>query len=208
LHDVLAARFPVTRRMVGEPSFHTVTHRFILSEPVGIHIPLRYGENFPRFLRSQGTAASIEYVADIAELEMLRRRAQYAAAARPLPAPALSSLPARRLDGFRIALHPSVFLIQSRFPIVKIWENNRNDGDSGMIERWNAEAAMVARPFFEVEVRRLPSGGYAFLRALSEGQTMATAARAASEATPKFEVASNLVFLKDANVVIGILEAA
>jgi hypothetical protein len=66
----------------------------------------------------------------------------------------------------------------------------------------------VTRPFLEVEVRRLPPGGYAFLRALSEGQTVATAVGFATEATPKFEAASNLALLENANVVVGIQEAA
>ena len=76
-----------------------------------------------------------------------------------------------------------------------------------MFERWGAEAALVSRPFLEVEIRRFPPGGYAFLRALSEGQTVAIAAGIASEGTPKFELASNLALLIDANVVIGVREA-
>jgi hypothetical protein len=73
--DVLAARFPVIRRLVGEMSFRIVARRFILREPPDVRTPSGYGENFPRFLRSHGRAASIEYVADIAELEMVRGRA-------------------------------------------------------------------------------------------------------------------------------------
>jgi hypothetical protein len=72
-------------------------------------------------------------------------------------------------------------LVQSRFPIVTIWENNRNNDGDGMIERWIAEAAVVARPFLKVEVRRLPSGGYAFLSALTQGKTVATALEIATE---------------------------
>jgi hypothetical protein len=206
--DVLAARFPVIRRLVGEMSFRIVARRFILREPPDVRTPSGYGENFPRFLRSHGRAASIEYVADIAELEMVRGRAQHAPDARPLPASSLSSLLARRTDELLVVLHPSVFLVQSRFPIVTIWENTRDDDGSVMFERWGAEAALVSRPFLEVEIRRLPPGGYAFLRALSEGQTVAIAARIASEGTPKFELASNLTLLIDANVVIGVREAA
>jgi len=101
-------------------------------------------------------------------------------------------------------LHPSVSLVQSRFPIVTTWENNQaNDGD-GMIERWVAEAALVARPFLEVGVRRLPPGGYAFLRALSEGKTVATAVAIATEVTPEFDVVANLRLIEDAKVVVGI----
>ena len=41
--------------------------------------------------------------------------------------------------GVRVVLHPSVFLVASRFPIVTIWENNQSDGENAMIERWRAE---------------------------------------------------------------------
>ena len=205
--DHLAARYPVIRRLLGAPSFRVAARRFILSEPPSAPIPRSYGDSFPRFIRSLGKAACIEYVADVAELEMLRQKAKYAAHARPFDAPTLSSLRAERL-GVRIFLHPSVCLVQSRFPIVTIWENNRNDDGDGMIARWIAEAAIVARPFLKVEVRRLPSGGYAFLSALSQRKTVATAVEIATEVSPKFDVASNLTLLDDAKVVVGIQEAA
>jgi Putative DNA-binding domain len=204
--EVLAARYPVIRQLVGELSFRIVARRFILSKPPSAPIPLSYGDNFPGFLRNQGTLASIEYVADIAELEMARGRARYAADARPLAAAALSPLQTRRLHGLRVVLHPSVCLVQSRFPIVTIWESSQRGG--GVIDRWGYEAALVARPRLEVEVRRLPPGGYAFLRALSEGQMVATAAAIATDATPRFEICANLAVLQDANVVVAIQESA
>jgi Putative DNA-binding domain len=205
--EVLAGRFPVVRRLVGEPSFRVVARRFVLSEPPSLPIPCSYGESFPRFLRAQGDAATIEYVADIPELEAARGRARHAAEAVPLGAKALALLRTNRVDGLRVALHPSVSLVQSRFPIVTIWETNWYDkrGNS-RIERWRTEAALVARPFLQVEVRRLPPGAYAFLLALARGQTVATAIRIASAATPEFEAASNLALLMDANVVVGIRE--
>jgi hypothetical protein len=208
LIEVLAARYPVIRRLVGELSFRIVARRFILSEPPNIASSPSYGDNFSRFLRSQGNAASFEYVADIAELEMVRGKARCAPDVRPLATEALLPLRAQWLNGLRITLHPSVCLVQSRFPIVTIWENNQCGDENGMIDRWSAEAALVARPFLEVEVCRLPPGGYTFVRALSEGQTVATAVRAATAATSKFDVASNLALLMDANVIVGIHEAA
>ena len=48
-----------------ELSFRVVARRFILSEPPSGRIPLSYGDNFPRFLRSQGNAASIKDVATL-----------------------------------------------------------------------------------------------------------------------------------------------
>jgi Putative DNA-binding domain len=207
--EALSARFPVTRRLVGELSFRIVARRFIHGEPPDIPVPANYGDGFPRFLRGQGNAASIEYVADVAELEMVRGKARLAEDARPLGKRELSLLRVERLNGLRVALHPSVALVQSRFPVVTIWESNQADGgESSMIERWCSESALVARPFLDVEVRRLPPGGLAFLRALAQGQTVATAAAIASAAAPKFELAANLALLQEANVVVGIREAA
>jgi hypothetical protein len=206
--EVLAARYPVVRRLVGELSFRIVARRFILSEPPNIAISPSYGDNFPHFLQGQGSAASFEYVADIAELEMVRGKARRAPDVRPLAAEALLPLRAEWLNGLRITLHPSVCLVQSRFPIVTIWENNQCDNENSMIARWSAEAALVARPFLEVEVRPLLPGGHTFVRTLSEGQTVATAVRAATAAASKFDVAPTLALLVDANVIVGIHQAA
>jgi Putative DNA-binding domain len=206
LIELLAARYPVTRRLAGELSFRIVARRFILADPPGTPIPESFYDYFPCFIRSLGNIACIEYVADVADLERLRHKAQYAQPVRPL-ALALSSPRAERLNGLRLVLHPSVYLVQSRFPIVTAWENNQTDDRDGMIERWVAEAAMVARPFLKVEVRCLPSGGYAFLGALSGGKTVATAAQIATEVSSEFDVASSLRLIEDAKVVVGIQEA-
>jgi Putative DNA-binding domain len=206
--DVLAARYPVVRRLVGEESFRAIAHPFVAGEPPRFAACHDDGDAFPRFLRSLGDAASIEYVADIAELELAWDKARRAADARPVGLRAFAPLSLKRLKGLRVELHPSVFPVVSRFPIVTIWENNRCDGEPGMISRWRAEAALVARPFIEVEVRRLPRGGHAFIAALAAGQTMAVAAEAGTAATSDFDVVANLMALIDAEIVVGLRESA
>jgi hypothetical protein len=139
--EVLVARFPVIRRLVGDESFRAMASRFIVSEPPRSATVLHYGETFPRFLRRLGDTASIEYVADIAELEMVQGKAYHAADALPVGTQAFS-LRADTYNGRRVVLHPSVFLVASRFPIVTIWKNNQSDGENAMIKRWRAESAL------------------------------------------------------------------
>jgi Putative DNA-binding domain len=206
--DILAARYPVIRRVVGDESFRAVARQFMAGGPSRFAAFLTYAETFPRFLRSRGDAVSIEYVADIAELELACDKARRAADARPVGTQAFSPLSLKRLKGLRVELHPSVFLVASRFPIVTIWENNQADDESGMIARWRAEAALVARPFVEVEVRRLPLGGHAFIAALSEGRTVAAAVEAGMAATKDFDIAANLMVLINADIVVGVGESA
>ena len=64
--------------------------------------------------------------------------------ARPVDAQALALLRSEKHRGVRVALHPSVFVVASRFPIVTIWRNNQPDGEVAMIDRWRAESALVA----------------------------------------------------------------
>lgn len=84
--ELLAARYPVIRRLVGELSFGVVARRFILTDPPSSVVPNSFGNNFPHFIRSLGNAACIEYVADVAELERLQHKARYAQHVRPLAA--------------------------------------------------------------------------------------------------------------------------
>src|SRR5262245_36426263 len=60
---LLATRYPVVYRLVGDDSFRMMARRYVLSELARSPITGEYGDTFPRFLRSRGTAASIDYVA-------------------------------------------------------------------------------------------------------------------------------------------------
>ena len=155
LLDGLITHFPVTRRVAGDESFDAMVRRFIVAERSCPARRFPNWEAFPSFLRGQGKAASIEYAADIADLEVARGKAKYAADARPIGAQAFPSLAAE----LRLVLHPSIFLVASRFPIVTIWETNQSEHENGRVVRWSAECALVARPFLEGEVRRLPPDG-------------------------------------------------
>ena len=104
LLDGLITHFPVTRRVAGDESFDAMARRFIVTERSCPARRFPNWEAFPSFLRGQGKAASIEYVADIADLEMARGKAKYAADVRPIGAQAFPSLAAE----LRLVLHPSI----------------------------------------------------------------------------------------------------
>jgi len=106
-----------------------------------------------------------------------------------------------------VLLHPSVYLVVSRFPIVTIWKNNQAQHGNCSVERWHSEAALVTRPFREVEIRLLPPGGHTFIGALARGQTVARAARTAMDATSEFDPGKSLTILAEANAVIGFYQA-
>jgi hypothetical protein len=202
LIKVVAARFPAVRRLLGEDCFLETVRRFIAAEPPRSPLLLEYGDGFSEFLRRIGADACI---ADIADLEAARDKAYHAADAASLQPQAFAALPAERLAGLRLTFHPSVSLKQSRFPIVSLWQANR-EADEAALRQGDPEAALIARPALEVEVWNLPPGGFAFLAALRRGATMAEASEAAMDTAPDFDLAVNLSVLIKANIVTGFVE--
>ena len=200
LIDLLAARYPVVRRLAGDESFVGAATGFVVAEPYRkLETSSRsgsFGDTFPQFLRSLGPSASIEYLADIAEFEMAVSKARSASTQRSKRR--LTSRSNERRP--RITFHPSVCIVESRFPIVTIWEANQEAPDGAMIYRWNAEAALVAAPGGTVEIRRLPAGGAAFFRALIDGGTIGEATTAGKSASAEFDLAANLAILSDARI--------
>jgi hypothetical protein len=201
LIKVVTARFPAVRRLLGEDCFLESVRRFIAAEPPRSPLLLDYGDGFPKFLRSIGADACI---ADIADLEAARGMAYHAADAVSLPPRAFAAIPAERLAGLRLTFHPSVSLLQSRFPIVSTWRASQEAGEVAL-RAGPPEAALIARPMLEVEVWNLPPGGFAFLTALSRGATMAGAAEAAMDDAQEFDLAVNLSVMIKASIVTGLV---
>jgi hypothetical protein len=199
----LAARFPVVQRLVGEEFFRAMARAYVVEEPPRSPVLIEYGDTFPGFIENFTPAVAIGYLADVARLELARGRAYHAADAMPIDAGILASLVPEDLDGLRLALHPSVFILESPFPIVSIWEAHQA-AEVVPVRNWGPEAALVARPALEVEVWRLPPGGYCLLRRLSDGGGLAEAAEAASAASADFDLVANLTVLLRANVVVGL----
>ena len=131
----------------------------------------------------------------MARLEAARTRAYHAADAKPLTPAALSGVALDTLAGSCFTLHASVEIVASDYPIVTIWAMNSGEIDLAPITDWRGEDALVSRPGFDVEVRRLPPGGKTFLLCLAAGKALGAAAAAALAANASFDLAANLAAL-------------
>ena len=75
------------------------------------------------------------------------------------------------------------------------------------VPHWGAEAALVARPFLDVETRRLGPGTDVFLHALQAGSTIAGAAERATAATSEFSASDGLAVLIGAHLAVSLERA-
>jgi hypothetical protein len=199
----VASRYPACRKLLSPESFDAAARLYVMSEPPRSPILLHYGETFPRFLRRIGDGAATSYVADIAELETARVRAYHSADSVPVPVEAFGRIPERDLSALRMKLHPTVSLLRSRFPIVSAWKLVIADAREEAVA-WRPESAIVARPQSDVEVWRLPAGGFAFFCAINEGRPVAEAVVQAIQEDAAFDLAACFSVMISARAVIAL----
>lgn len=143
LVETLNERYPVVVRLC-EDSFREIAQYYAAIEPSAPGSLAHYGQSFPDFLRNLGGGANFDYLADVAEFENARARAQCAPSVEPLDIAAFSDMSASRFAHYRVTLHPSVNLVISRFPVVSIWEANQ-PGRGNDVRQWHGQSALVAR---------------------------------------------------------------
>ena len=197
LIDALAATFPAVERLVGREFF-----RYAASEYIGIHAPrsptlIGYGDRFADFLGRFAPAASVPYLPDVAELEFKYLEAYHAAEAAAMTVDAFDAALAEPERAPALALHPSARLMQSRFPVSRIWELNvQAEPPLGKTQiPGEAEQLLVIRPRATVEVRRISPGAYASLLTLADGGTLAEALSAGGRADADIDLFQHLAAL-------------
>ncbi len=208
LVDALAARFPVTRELVGEEFFRAAAALHLRAEPPRSRLLHEIGTGWPAFLERFEPAAGLPWLADLARLEAARSEAFHAADAEPLDPAALAALEPARLPGLRIRLHPSVRLVPSRWPIVSLWaahleaEPAAVEAALARVDLARGEDALVWRPGLEVLVRVLPAGALAFLGTLAGGGSLAEAVAASP---PELDLPGALALLAGQGVALDLV---
>ena len=197
LIGALEARYPVTRRLVGDAFFRAMAGAFVAARKPASPVMIAYGADFPGFVAGFAPARELVYLADVARLENAWVEAYHAAEAAPLQISDLAALDATRLGDLTFAFHPAARLLRFDHPAASIWAAHQDADEPRAPEVWGEEAALIVRPHADVEVRRLPPGGFSFASALLSGATLA---RAAPEAE---DVGAHLVGLVEAGALCG-----
>jgi hypothetical protein len=203
LLEALRARFPATERIVGAEFFRAMARVFVAAHPPRSKILSEYGEELADFIAGFEPAAALPYLPDVARLEAARTRAYHAADAEPVSPAALAAIAPETIGALRVSLHPSLHIVRSPYPVVTIWAMNSGDMPLGPVDLDDAQDALILRPDFEVTVRRLPTGGAAFLTALGRGDTLAEATGAALDSASDFDLTANLAGLIGSGAMTG-----
>jgi hypothetical protein len=200
LIDALAAVFPATQRITGVEFFRAMARFHVRAAPPRSPLLFEYGREFPDFIERYEYATPMPYLADTARIERAWLDAYHAADAPALSAADLAAMPADMLADIVFAPHPAARIVRSRFPALSIFVANRGVTPIERIENFVPEDALITRPDQAVIVRHLPPGGAVFLMHLLTGSPLGEAAAIALQASPDFDLASNIAGMIEAGV--------
>lgn len=190
----LGAAHPVIEKIVGGEFFSGLASAYQSRFPSVYGDLNEYGESFAAFLADFPPAKEIPYLVDVARLEWRVHRAHYAADPGPFDPARLASVPPEHQLQLRPRLHPACHVLQSAYPIARIWEVHQ-DTFSGEFEvefPGSPTNALVYRPRFRVEVAQIGDAEAAFLGAALDAQSLDAALAAAQFRDASFDLRRSL----------------
>jgi hypothetical protein len=202
----LSNAYPVVAKLVGDDFFGGLARAFAAATPSTSGDLNEYGEGFADFVATFEPAAELAYLSDVALLDWHVHRAHYAADAGPLDLSKLAALPQERFGELRLALHPACALLESRWPLARLWQIHQHDYDGAFDVDWDAGggAVLVDRPHWRVRANSTDGAGAAFLRACGAGATLAEALGCAQAADADFALEARLAGWVESRVVVDV----
>lgn len=197
-HNALAATYPAVQRLLGASRFRAATGAYVRAHPSRGGDLNVYGDTFGDFLDEGAAELGLPYLPDVARLEWAideaSRATDFDRAPEALLA-ALSGVPASRLPSVRLRLAPSCRLLESIYPVLRIWRDDDAEPapDASARAANSADRLLVRRDGSgAVIVERLGPGEFAWLATLHAGRTLAAAIDAAQLSDPGFELGAAL----------------
>lgn len=194
LSGALKAVYPVVERLVGTGFFAYAANNYIHAFPPVSGNLHDFGEHLADFLTTFEPARELVYLPDVARLEWGQHRAFHAADHAPLTIERLAAIPPGQYGKLRFRLHPSVQLIASDYPILRIWQVNQPEhkDDIAVTLADGGVQLLVVRRGLEVETTAVTGGDWALLSAFADGQDFETASQTALLAQPDYDLTAAL----------------
>jgi hypothetical protein len=205
LTQALQTTFPVVVRLVDERFFAYAVDRFIREHPPAGPCLFEYGGALPDFLATFPACRHLEYLPDVARLEWAINRAHHAEDAVPLDPRWLAMVPPEEIGRLTLRFHPSVSLLESPWPLDRIWRANQSSADPDTTVSLDGDSVhlLVSRLDDDVVFRPLAPGAYAFRGALADGNDLEHSALAARSIDQDFDLTRALCELFDEELLVG-----
>lgn len=193
LAHALQTTYPTIEAIVGAEFLAAATHAYALERPSLSGDLNAYGADFDAFLADYRPAASLPYLPAIARLEWQVLQVYSAADAPAQDLSLLAATPPERWGELRFRLDPAHAMLESPWPIYRIWEVNQvGYGGDFSVDFALPQAVAIYRRQAEVVVEATNGGECAFIDRLARGETLEQAVEQAVARGADFDLASAL----------------
>lgn len=196
LTAALESTYPVVARLVDPRFFRYAAHRYVRDHPPSSPCLFDYGAALPDFLAAFEPCRHLAYLPDVARLEWAMNAALHAPEAPAIAPEALRATAA-------VALHPSVTLLTSAWPVDAIWRSNQPGAVDEAVDLLAGTVRLqVWRAGDEVVFRGLSPAAFAFRAGLARTGRLEHAAAAALGADPAADLVTLVREVLDDEVLV------
>jgi len=171
----LAANFPTVAALLGQQVFDGVAADFVAATPPAEPGLSAYGAGFAAFLDAEPRLRPVPYIGDAARLDWAANNAERADDIPAFGPADLDRASRKGLADLRLTGHPSLSLLRSRYPLLKIRDLARNGGTGLSLDDGGA-LLMIWRRGGTVECVELDAAVHRFITVLSVGEPLTVAA--------------------------------
>lgn len=202
----LANAYPIVVKIVGDDFFEALAREYLRRHPAASGDLNEYGSALADFTAGFPDTQDLPYLPDVARMEWLLHRAHYAADAAPLDLGGLKAALAQDAARLALRLAPACALLESRWPLARIWEVHQDGYDGAFTIDFDAgtDRILVHRPRYRAVVTALGAGAFRLLERTLANGTIAESLEAGLAAEPDFDLASALRTWVEAGVVVGV----
>jgi hypothetical protein len=188
----LALEFPVVEKLVGDRFFRQTALAFQLQHPSRAGDLTYVGAPFADYLRAQFGDGEYAWLPDIAELEWALQAVAIAPQSEA-PLADLAAVPPQRYQDLLFEPNPATRLVESRFPVVRIWQTNQPGAAAETLDLGaGGDRVLVRSRGEELDFVRLDAADFAFARMLARRTPLGLATDASLAIDPAFDLARAL----------------
>lgn len=200
----LRTTYPAVLALVGEAFFDRSARGYRRAHPSHSGNLQAFGEAFAEHLETLTGCRSFPYLPDVARLEWLRQQTVLAPESQPIASDDLIESLDTSGGSQRIVLHPSLHLLDSRYPVFTIWHYALQPTSARLALDGEGESVVLWREDGEVAMATLDPASFACIAAFANGYTLDDAQVAAAAIDPDFDLAPCVESLLDRHLVAGI----
>ncbi|MBU6478733.1 MAG: putative DNA-binding domain-containing protein [Xanthomonadaceae bacterium] len=199
--SALRTTYPAVLALVGEAFFDQSARGYRRAHPSHSGNLQAFGETFAEYLETLTGCRSFPYLPDVARLEWLRQQTVLAPDSQPIDL--VESLDTSG-GSQRIVLHPSLHLLESRYPVFTIWHYALQPTSTRLVLDGGGESVVLWREDGEVAMATLDPASFACIAAFAHDYSLDDAQAAAMAVDPDFALVECVESLLQRRLITGI----